>query len=223
MTQASGPPSTRLHFPPCSLQAEAPRGSALAGRLRSTLRAQVDARLRAVLGSRPPSFPPAVAAAPLFAAPALSAVPSWLSRATPLLGRPRSAAAPGPSLPVSALAAAQPARSRWPALEAAPRPPRPRSRRERSSAFGRRRGAARRGRRRPPRRKDLPGVRAAPDAKSIADGAKLFDGSGDFVTRSGAVYAPSRTSHPAVPAASPSSASRPPPPVPSRRSPTPRA
>ena len=48
-----------------------------------------------------------------------------------------------------------------------------------------------------PRRIELPGVRAAANPTGITDGGRLFDGSSDLVTRSGSVFAPSRTAQPA--------------------------
>jgi hypothetical protein len=133
--------------------------------------------------------PAAVFAAQLFAAPSLSAAPSLGAFS---LSAPALTAAPVPSLPASALAAA-PAAAAAPALL-------PAAAAEGAAAVPSFSGtaplaAAADG----PRRKDLPGVRAAAaDVTSFTFGSKLFDGASDLVTRSGSVFTPSRTAVPAL-------------------------
>ncbi len=100
---------------------------------------------------------------------------------------PALTAAPVPSLPASALAAAAAAAAPAFLPAAAARRPPP------SLSASDPLAAAADG----PSRKDFPGFRAG-RGRNITDGARLFDGSSDLVTRSGSVFAPSRLAHPAV-------------------------
>ena len=125
-----------------------------------------------------PSLIPAVsvsaaasAAVPLFAAPTPAS--SFLSAPAFLAAHSLSAAAPARSFAAAAPAAA--AAIFAPALAAAP---------PSAAANG--------------PKLDLRGGLGAADVPKIFFGGRLFDGSSDLITRSGSVFAPSRTPHPAL-------------------------
>ncbi|HXT00119.1 MAG TPA: endonuclease [Elusimicrobiota bacterium] len=124
--------------------------------------------------------PGAISVVPLSRAPAAVMAPTLAP--SPFLSAPSLVSAPMPSLPVAAIpaaAAVAPAAAEVPAAAAALASVAP------AAADGPKRGGA-----------PVPGA-AAPEA-DIASGDRLFDGSSDLKTRSGSVFAPSRTAHPAV-------------------------
>ncbi len=123
----------------------------------------------------------ASASVPLFAAPSpspsLLTAPALLAAQAPSLLAAAPALAPAAAAPAAAFAAPAAAPAAATALAAGAVP-------SAAAAAGVRRG--------------LPAGAGAADAPRIASGDKLFDGSSDLVTRSGAVYSPSRTLQPAV-------------------------